>query len=139
MSVDWDCWIADETGSPESKILLEDGYQPDPLPLPRRNWSGTLHELTGPGAANLQSFGYGPETLEVNLRVRPDVWFAIAALVARFEDGEHKQVQFYNSFATYLCTSIGNLQPTMANRNWSGDGLVTAQLQLLIHSEVEEE
>lgn len=132
MSVDWDCWIGDEDGA--NQIHFVDEEQPNPIPLPEAAWQGTIHDLVAPGAQALQSAGYSGETLTINLRIPYDKWLLLKALLTRRdEDGTHLQVQFFNSYETYLCTSIGNLKPELANRL---PARVVVTLQLLIESEV---
>lgn len=131
--IDWDCWIGDEDG--DNKIHFVDEEQPNPIPLPEAPWKGTVHELVAPGAFSIQSAGYGPETLTVNLRLPVDKWEELRALLTRVDDGLHKSVQFFNSYATYLCTPIGTLKPELANKR---PPRVLVSLQLQIESEVEE-
>lgn len=128
----WNCWIGDAAGS--NRVDLIGTEQPNPIPLPEAPWAGTLHDLVAPGAQALQSAGYQAETLTVNLRVPYDKWLLIKALVtARDVSGNHLQVQFNNSYTTYLCTSIGALKADMPNRL---PIRVIATLQLLIASTV---
>jgi len=130
-SIDWDCWIGDESGG--NKVYLIDEEQPNPIPLPEAPWQGTLHDLISPGASALQSAGYGPETLTVNIRVTLAQWLLIKALLTRVTSGVHMQVQFNNSYHTYLCTSIGQLKPEYPNKR---PPKVSVSLQLLIESTV---
>lgn len=129
--IDWDCWIGDEAGN--NKIYFEDEEQPSSIPLPVRDWQGSLHDLVAAGAHALQSSGYGPGVLPVSLRIPYDKWLLLEALLTRVQDGEHKQVQFNNSYTTYLCTSIGQLKPDFPNKR---PPRVLISLQLLVESEV---
>jgi len=131
--IDWDCWIGDESGG--SKVWFRDTDQPKPIPLPERDWSGSIHALIAPGAFELQSAGYGPPQLTVNLVVEYEDWLLIEGLITRIDDTtkEHKSVQFSNSYQTFLCTSIGKIKPDLTTRR---PIKVVCQLVLMIHSVV---
>lgn len=129
----WNCWIGDESGA--SKVDLIGTDQPKPIPLPERTWRGSSHPLIAAGYTVDQSFGYNRKTLTVNLQCTYATWLLIEALMTRVDTvtGEHKAVQFNNSYNTFLCTPAGSLNPSMANRL---PQRVVISLNLLIQSVV---
>lgn len=112
-AIAWDCWIGDESGS--SRVDLKGTDQPKPIPLPEKQWRGSQHPLIKPGYTVDQSFGYSRKQLTVNLRCTYETWVLIEALMNRVDSGtgEHKAVQFSNSYNTFLCTPAGDHRPQL--------------------------
>lgn len=110
----WNCWIGDEAGG--NQVEFNSGEQPSEIPFPKRSRTGSSINLISPGVKVVQSRGYDLGVISVRLNVTYEKYLSILTLITRVIDGEHMSVQFNNSYTTYLCKSIGDIDPTMRNK-----------------------
>jgi hypothetical protein len=110
----WNCWLGDESGG--NRVNFEKGEQPSEIPFPKRSRSGSTIKLIAPGAKVIQGRGYDLGVISVRLNVTYEKYLSIVTLITRVIDGQHMSVQFNNSYSTYLCKSVGEIDPTMRNK-----------------------